>query len=68
MLEADERYITLANDLPAIEADNCTGSKAPHEHHHARERFRVVTETMPRVETASIGVWVDAGARTMRPR
>jgi predicted Zn-dependent peptidase len=24
---------------------------------------RVVTETMPRVETASFGVWVDAGAR-----
>jgi predicted Zn-dependent peptidase len=25
--------------------------------------LRVVTETMPRVETASFGVWVDAGAR-----
>lgn len=25
--------------------------------------LRVVTETMPRVETASLGVWVDAGAR-----
>ena len=25
--------------------------------------IRVVTETMPRVETASFGIWVDAGAR-----
>jgi predicted Zn-dependent peptidase len=28
---------------------------------------RVVTETMPRVETASFGVWVDAGARFEAP-
>jgi hypothetical protein len=29
--------------------------------------LRVVTETMPRVETASFGVWVDAGARYEAP-
>lgn len=29
--------------------------------------IRVVTETMPRVETASFGIWVDAGARYEAP-
>ncbi len=29
--------------------------------------LRVVTETMPRVETASFGIWVDAGARYEAP-
>jgi predicted Zn-dependent peptidase len=29
--------------------------------------LRVITETMPRVKTASVGVWVDVGARYERP-
>ena len=28
--------------------------------------LRIVTEAMPRLETASMGVWVDAGARHER--